>query len=145
MKIDDIMDMWDADSVIDSTNLSLESLNIPKLHAKYYRIYINEKLVHKKYDAQYKELKMEKYEFYTQGPTKEQLDMGWRLPPIGKILKQEVPQYLESDKDLINLSLKIGLQNEKIKFLESIIQSLTGRSFNIKNAIEFEKFKMGVG
>jgi hypothetical protein len=66
------------------------------------------------------------------------------LPPQGKILKSEVNNYIEADKDIVNLSLKLGIQHEKIDLLESIIKSLTARGFNIKAAIEWERFKVGI-
>ena len=90
-----------------------------------------------------KTLKLQKYEFYTQGPSKETQDKGWELPGKGMILKQEMPMYLEGDKDIIELSLKIGYQQEKVELLESIIKSLTNRGFQIKAAIDFYKFTMG--
>jgi hypothetical protein len=55
-----------------------------------------------------------------------------------------VNNYIEADKDMVNLSLKLGIQHEKIDLLESIIKSLTARGFNIKAAIEWERFKVGI-
>jgi hypothetical protein len=91
-----------------------------------------------------KQLKLDKWEFYTQGPTEETRDKGWELPAKGLILKQEMPMYMEADRDIIDLSLKIGMQQEKIDFLDSIIKSLTNRGYNIKSAIDFIKFTSGV-
>jgi hypothetical protein len=51
--------------------------------------------------------------------------------------------YMDADQDIINMSLKIGLQQEKVELLESIIKSLTNRGFQIKSAIEWTKFTMG--
>lgn len=144
MKLEEILDLWDVDSEINRQDLSEEALKISKLHAKYYRIYVNERLILKKYEAELKTLKLDKTEFYTQGPTKEQMDLGWRLPAIGKVLKSDINTYLEADKDIIKLSLKVGLQNEKVDLLESIIKSFNGRGYNIKAALDFERFKMGV-
>jgi len=143
MKIDDIYVEWEKDSNIDKTELGDESLNIPKLHNKYFKIYTTERLLLRKYEAEMKVLKLEKYEFYTQGPTKESQDKGWELPARGLILKGDIPMYLEGDKQLIELSLKIGYQQEKIELLESIIKSLTNRGFQIKAAIDWFKFTMG--
>jgi GTP-binding protein YchF len=47
------------------------------------------------------------------------------------------------DKEIIDMSLKIGLQQEKVELLESIIKSLTNRGFQIKAAIDWYKFTMG--
>ena len=95
-------------------------------------------------ETELKILKLEKHEFLTLGPTEETHERGWRLPPQGKILKSEVNNYIEADKEIVNLSLKIGIQHEKIDLLESIIKSLTARGFNIKAAIEWERFKVGI-
>jgi hypothetical protein len=143
MKLDEIFEQWQLDSEIDKTELGDESLKIPKLHHKYFQIYTSERLLLRKYEAEMKQLKLEKYEFYTQGPSKETNDKGWIMPARGMILKQEMPMYMEGDKELIELSLKIGYQQEKIEFLESIIKSLTNRGFQIKAAIDWTRFTMG--
>lgn len=36
------------------------------------------------------------------------------------------------------------MQLEKIELLESVIKTFTNRGFNIKAAIEWEKFKVGI-
>ena len=143
MKLDDIYVEWGTDSEIDSTELGNEALKIPKLHNKYFKIYTHEKLILRKFETQFKQLKLLKYEFYTMGPTEESRDKGWQLPARGMLLKSDVPMYLEADKELIDLSLKIGYQQEKIDLLDSIIKSLINRGFQIKSAIEFLKFTMG--
>lgn len=143
MKLDAIFEMWDEDSKIDRQQLDSEVLNISRLHAKYHRIYTNERLTLRKYEAELKELKLQKFEFYTQGPTKETVEKGWQLPPIGKILKADAPTYVDADKDIVNLSLKIGIQHEKIGLLESIIRNLQNRGYNIKAAIDYIKFTSG--
>lgn len=143
MTLDEIHDLWSNDSEVDKTELGDESLKIPKLHNKYYRIYSTEKLLLRKFESEMKALKLEKYEFYSQGPSKETEQKGWSLPAKGIILKQELPMYLEGDREIINMSLKIGLQQEKVELLESIIKSLTNRGFQIKAAIDWYKFTMG--
>lgn len=144
MKIDDIYDEWEKDAHIDRTELGEESLKIPKLHHKYFKIYTHERLVLRKYEAELKQLKLLKHEFYTLGPTEETHEKGWVLPPQGRILKSEVANYVDADKDVVNLTLKVGIQQEKIELLQSIVKSLTNRGFNIKAAIDFEKFKVGI-
>jgi hypothetical protein len=90
-----------------------------------------------------KQLKLDKYEFLTQGPNEETKDKGWRLPPKGMVLKSDIPMYLEADVDIVNLSLKIGIQQEKIDLLDSIIKSIMNRGYLIKSAIDWQKFIMG--
>ena len=144
MKLDDIRNMWSLDVKIDNTELATEALRIPSLHSKYFNIFTEERLRLRKYETEMKKLRLEKYEFFTQGPTKETQERGWQLPPIGKVIKSEVNNYIDADDDIINLTLKIGIQQEKIDMLDSIIKSLTARGFLIKNAIDFEKFRVGM-
>jgi hypothetical protein len=143
MKFEEIFSNWEKDSEIDKTNLADESLRIPKLHHKYYGIFVAERAVLRRLEADFKKLKLDKHEFYTQGPTEETKEKGWRMPARGLILKADIPMYMESDQDIIDLSLKIGVQQEKVEFVESIIKSLQTRNYIIKNAIDFIKFTMG--
>ena len=143
MKLDDIFSAWDEDSEIDRNHLDDESLKLSKLHKKYHEIFTNERLLLRKYESDLKVLRLEKFEFYTQGPTQETQAKGWKLPPIGKIIRSDANTYVDADKDVIDLSLRIGLQHEKISLLDSIIKTIMGRSFNIKNALDFIKFTSG--
>ena len=143
MKIEDILEQWNEDSQIDRTELGEEALKIPKLHHKYYQIYVQERLQLRALEANMKQLKLDKYEFFTQGPNEETQQKGWQLPAKGLILKSDIPMYMDADSDIIKLSLKIGLQQEKIELLESIIRSFQNRGYNIKSAIEWHRFTMG--
>lgn len=144
MKIEEIVEEWSKDSEIDPTEIGSEALKIPKLHSKYLNILIQERLRLRKLESEMKVLKKDKYEMYTMGPTKEQKDMGWELPPRGKaIIKQDVAYYMESDKEMINLSLKIGMQQEKVEMLDSIIRSIMSRGYQLKTALDHQKFVMG--
>lgn len=143
MKIEDIIELWEKDSTIDKTELADESLIIPKLHNKYYRILIEERMTLKSLESKMKQLRLLKYEFYTQGPNDLSREKGWTIPPKGLILKSDIPMYMDGDKDMIDMVLRIDLQKEKIDFLESIIKSVMNRNFIIKSAIEWIKFSMG--
>lgn len=144
MKLDDIFTLWNVDANIDRTELGDEALKIPKLHAKYYAIFTEERLRLRKYETDLKRLRLDKYEFYTQGPTQETHDLGWKLPAIGKVIKSDAYTYVDADSDIIDLTLKIGIQQEKIELLDSIIRTLTNRGYLLKTAVDWEKFKVGI-
>lgn len=144
MKLESIFELWDVDSKINREDLSDESLRISTLHSKYHKIYTQERLTLRKYEHELKQLKLDKYEFYTQGPTKETMEKGWQLPPVGKVIRSDVDKYMDADKDIIELSLKVGVQHEKIELLESILKTIHNRGFQIKNAIDWIKFTSGV-
>jgi hypothetical protein len=142
MKLEEIYEAWKVDSNIDRTELGEESLKIPKLHHKYFQAYSSEKLLLKKYEMDLKKLKLDKHEFYSQGPN-ETTPSEWKLPAKGLILKADIPMYMEADEDIIKMNLKIGIQMEKIELLESIIKSLGNRGYLIKNAIDWARFTSG--
>lgn len=144
MKLESIFELWDVDSKINREDLSDESLRISTLHSKYHKIYTQERLTLRKYEHELKQLKLDKYEFYTQGPTKETMEKGWQLPPVGKVIRSDVDKYMDADRDIIELSLKVGVQHEKIELLESILKTIHNRGFQIKNAIDWIKFTSGV-
>ena len=142
MKLEEIFEAWKLDCVVDKTELGEEALKIPKLHHKYFQVYSSEKLLLKKYEFDLKKLKLEKHEFYTQGPN-EETPTHWKLPPKGMILKADIPMYIDADEDIIRMNLKIGLQMEKIELLESIIKTIMNRGYLIKTAVDWTKFTMG--
>jgi len=143
MKIEEIMSEWGKDVEIDSTELGNESLKIPKLHSKYINILVAERLLLRKLESELKILKRDKFEMFTMGATKEQQELGWSLPPRGVVLKQDIPIYMESDREIINISLRIGMQQEKVDLLESIIRSIQNRGYQLKTSLDFLRFTMG--
>jgi hypothetical protein len=144
MKLEEIQSLWAQDSKIDSSNLGDESLKIPSLHSKYFRILSEERLRLKKLNMDHKALYRLRHEFFTGTIADEDLrDKGWKPNPL-KILRTDLPLYLESDKELVDLTLRIGLAEEKLDFLKDIIKSLNNRNYIISNSINWLKFSNGV-
>lgn len=143
MKIDEIMDLWGVDSQMNETELGKESLNIPYLHHKYYKIYVQEGLMLKRCEYDYKSLYKLKYEYYM-GVLDEDtmVNQGWDPNPL-KILKQDLSIYMDGDLELQTVQAKIDIQKQKLSFLESAIKTISNRGFLIKNFIDWEKFKSG--
>lgn len=143
MKFEDIMNMWAEDAKIDNSELGEESLKIPLLHHKYYKMFVEEGMMLKKYEQDLKSLLKLKYEYYMGTLDQETMVAhGWQPNPL-KILKQDLHIYLDSDQDMQRLNAKIDIQKQKLQFLESVIKTFTGRGFLIKNTIDWEKFKSG--
>jgi hypothetical protein len=142
MDIEEILSQWKIDGVIDKTELGDESIKKAKLHHKYYEILIKERLKLKKLDSQLRSLKFEKYEYFTQGASEEHIQKGWK--PLRKIIiKSEVSMYMDADEDIINMNLCISEQQEKVDLLMDILKVIHNRGFDVRNAIEWQKFTMG--
>lgn len=143
MKIEQLYTEWAKDGEIDLGDISRTNADIPKLHNKYFRWYTEEGLKLKKYKADYKILVKLKTDYYSGNMDSYELkEHGWDPQPL-KILRQDIPTYIESDKDIINMSLKIGLQEAIVEYLESIIRQINSRNFILKNIIDWEKFRTG--
>lgn len=143
MQLDQILELWRKDSELDRTELGEEALKIPSLHSKYYTIFSTERLHLRKLEQEHKVLSKVKTEYYNGNLDYDELkERGWD-PCQLKILRQDVPQYVDADKDIIDLNLKIAYQKEKVDLLDNIIRSLQTRGYNIRAAIDWEKFKMG--
>ena len=61
----------------------------------------------------------------------------------GRLLKNEISNYIETDDDYIKIKQTIVVQQEKINYLDSIIKQLNNRGFQIKNALDWLKFSRG--
>lgn len=143
MDIETLYNEWAKDGEIDQVNISKSTADIPKLHNKYFRWYVEEGLKLKKLKAEYKILYKLKGEWYRGELDDEELKQhGWKPQPL-KILRADVPQYLEADPEVIKLSLKIGLQEEIVAYLESIIKQITNRNFLMKTIVDWERFRTG--
>ncbi len=143
MTFEELFNEWKKDTEIDRTDLGNESLKIPSLHHKYYRLLVAERAKLRSMEAEFKQLKLAKHEFYSQGHTEETRKLGWELPPKGMIIKADIPMYMEADKEMVQHSLKIGMQAEKVEFVESIIKTIQTRNFVIKNAVDYMRFMSG--
>ena len=51
--------------------------------------------------------------------------------------------YIESDDEIINLEAKIKYLEQMLYFLDQVMKQISNRGFQIKNAIDWEKFVNG--
>ena len=99
IQLDDIKAQWADDSRIDNDLLDNESTKIPQLHSKYLNYLSDVRCLKIRKEQEYKLLIREKFEYYT-GKADESV---YREQPFDlKVLKQDVPMYIESDKEIIN-------------------------------------------
>ena len=141
--LESIQEMWEKDAKIDRDNLHDESLNIPSLHAKYFQIYNTIFLLRKKAEQQRKNIRHERYEYFS---GKADPDVYIQNPYPKKIRdKDTMTKYLDADEKLSNSSLKIEYYDTMLTYLESILKVIQNRTYQIKNAIEFMRFNAGMG
>tara|TARA_B100000287_G_scaffold415372_1_gene448900 strand:+ start:412 stop:846 length:435 start_codon:yes stop_codon:yes gene_type:complete len=138
-----IQSMWEEDAKIDRDNLHEESLNIPVLHAKYFDLYNNISLLRKKAEQQRKNIRHERYEYFS---GKADPEVYVKDPFPKKIRdKDTMTKYMDADEKLSNSSMKIEYYDTMLRYLEEILKQITNRTYQIKNAIEFMRFSSGLG
>ena len=140
MNLDEIQALWDEDSKIDLDELHVESTKIPSLHAKYYKIYNNITLLKKIEENKLKQTKKEKWLYYT---GKADPEIYIDKPFDHKVIRQDMDLYLGSDNDLIKIQSKMDYYQVMLNYLDSILKNITNRTYQIKNAIEWQKFIRG--
>ena len=140
MNLDEIQALWDEESKLDQDESHVESTKIPSLHAKYYKIYNNITLLKKIEENKLKQTKKEKWLYYT---GKADPEIYIDKPFDHKVIRQDMDMYLGSDDDLIKIQSKMDYFQVMLNYLDSILKSITNRTYQIKNAIEWQKFIRG--
>jgi hypothetical protein len=140
MNIDEIQILWEEDSKIDPDNLHQESIKIPSLHSKYYKIYNNIVLLKKLEENKFKILKKEKWLYYS---GKSDPEVYKENPFDHKVLKPDLEKYMDADEDMMKSLSKIEYYQTMLNYLDSILKTILNRTYQIKNSIEFMRFTAG--
>ena len=140
MTLDELQAEADKDLVIDDTELDTESLRTPILHNKYLQYYNKFNLLLKKSQWEERTLQREKWEYYT---GKSDPEVYKEKPFDLKVLKNDVPIYINADEDIQKIQAKIIYQEAIVNYLEQILRMINNRSFTIKNAIEWRRCTSG--
>ena len=141
MNLEQIQEMWEKDSKIDPDNLHDESLKIPQLHSKYYTLYNTITLLREKAREQYSKVRLERYNYYTGKATAE---VYAEEPFPYKVREKDaIQRHLDADDKMNKIDMKIKYYDVMLKFLEEIIRAVSNRTYQIKNAIEWNKFQAG--
>lgn len=144
MKLSEIQSEWEIDSKIDNLNLDGESLKVSRYHAKYLNLLSSTKLQLRKAESDYLRLHRNKAKYYRGEMSKEELaELEWTQYLGPKLLKTDVGNMIETDDDVIRVSDKIEYLKTVVFQLEQILKSLSSRSFDIRNSIEWLKYTNG--
>ena len=141
MNLEQIQEMWEKDSKIDPDNLHDESLKIPQLHSKYYTLYNTITLLRERTREQYAKVRLERYNYYTGKATAE---VYAEEPFPYKVREKDaIQRHLDADDKMNKVDMKIKYYDIMLKFLEEVIRAVSNRTYQIKNAIEWNKFQAG--
>lgn len=143
--IDILMDMWSKDAQVDLTEPARELAKISSLHAKYLNILSHHNLIIKKLNSDYTKKKSIMFQYYSGDLNDpEELDKhNFKEPMRKKILRQDIPIYLDGDEQLINILLKKSLHQEIVDYCSSVIKEINNKTFQLNNIIKWEIFVGG--
>lgn len=140
MELNEIESMWKTDSKIDPDELHMEAIKIPQLHGKYHEIQNNTYILKKELEYKYNKLLMEKNLYYS---LKADPEVYKKNPLNQKIMKTDIPLYLNSDIELVTAKNKVEYANHILNYLSDILKMIHNRSFQIRDSIEYSKFIAG--
>jgi hypothetical protein len=141
MNLTNLLEQWDKDTVVDPTNYRKSQEEALRLHAKYLREYVSAVASLRGLEGQMKKLRLEKHEHYMYGPAKAR--PGWKMPASGKILKTEVPTYVDADEDVLVLVENISALELRVECAKLVIRQVAEHIRAINNLMQHERFKEG--
>ncbi len=145
MNIEQLQEEWDKDCEIDDNYLGENSTATPKLHAKYVKMLVQVKLKHTKLSSDYNLTRKNKFRYYRGELSREELqDLQWDQWQGVKPIKNEMDEFLKGDEELNTMEIKIKYLETMVYFLESVLQQIKARDWQIKTAVEWKKFLAGM-
>ena len=140
----ELQDMWQEDCKVDELNLGQESTRIPELHSKYLNHLSTLRLQCRRAQSELFKMRRLKWKYYRgELDQKELNEKGWDQYLGNAPLNNQMNEFLDTDEDVIKLTDKLEYLNTCLTLCESVMKSISSRSFDIKNAIEWTKFTNG--
>lgn len=142
-----ILEMWKKDSVIDEMALDESSRDSAKLHGKYLEILSVNKMKLKRADLEFKVLLRDKWKHYNGKLSQEEMDSkSWDYDPLNglTVLKGDMDKFYDADPIIQEHQSKMIYLQEVCDTLKEILDNVKWRHQTIKNMIEWRKFTSGI-
>ena len=148
-KFEKLREEWAEDSHVDfqfknkqySADLAQVALDIPFIHNKYLNHYTDISQIKTSLEFEIRRLVRDKREYYG---GEADAKVYAEKPFGGRISTQDkMKVYVESDDDVINLEAKIKYLDQMLYWLDQVMKQISNRGFQVKSAIEWEKFING--
>ena len=143
MNLSEIQDQVKRDLKINDLELDIESLRIPSLHSKYLQLLTENSLLLKKTLGEFTVLKRNKWIYYS-GKASDEVYKEKGDFPLKLSTKEEKSTFIEADEEIRELKGKVEYYETVVEYLQEVVKSISNRSFQIKNAIEWRKFEAGI-
>jgi 3D (Asp-Asp-Asp) domain-containing protein len=144
MKLEEISTIWAKDANIDLSSMVSAAANVPKLHAKYYQILIDERLLLIKLKQHQEALELILEGFFAKTLTQAELTQHGLIYGDKKVLRQDMGKHIAVHPKTIEITTKIAVQSEKVRYIEDILKQVHTMNYTIKNIIDMKKFEAGL-
>ena len=141
MTLDELKIQVAIDLKVNDERLDTESLKNQELYAKYLDIKSRFELLMYKAKGDYKMLYRDKWEYYG---GKSDANVYVTKPFDLKVLKSDLSIYIESDEEIIQIENKIVYLETVCKYVDGVMKAISGRGWDIKNAIQWKNFEAGI-
>ena len=109
---------------------------------RYMEYYNTFSLMKKERESEMKGLVKEKWIYYKgKAPSAVYKEIPFDLKLTDK---KELEMFIGADEEVRKLQYKIDYIDQVLYFLDSVLRMINNRNFQIKNAIDWEKFKNGM-
>jgi len=143
MMLKKIEEMWqkDADKFFDHRELpellANDSMETPRLHAKYLQLLNQMKTMFSDAEIKYKQLYKDKWLYYNgKAPAHVYAEKPFDL----KVLKGDLDMFIDSDDEVCRAKQKKDYLETCINSIDRILKQIHNRGFDIKNTIEIVKY-----
>ena len=144
VKLDQIIEYWKNDCIVDQSQPHKELVNVPILHAKYVEILSQHRLASQKSKFDYAKMKKIRKEYYLGNLDRETLEeYKWEQFDLKIGTKGNIETYLEADDILIRILEKKAYYEECCFLCESILKELHSRTFQLKEFCAHQRFLAG--
>ena len=146
MNLETVLNEWETDSRINEGDLARTSVDTAKLHSKYLQLLSINKLQLKKAELKQKTLLKDKWLYYNNKMSREEIDeKGWEYDPFNglKVMKGDMNHYYDSDIDIQKSEETVTYYKTLVETLQEIVTNINWRHQTIGNIIKWKQFEQG--
>ena len=146
MNLETILKECEEDSKINASDLARTSVDTAKLHSKYLQLLSINKLQLKKAELKQKTLLKDKWLYYNNKMSKEEIEeKGWEYDPFNglKVMKGDMNHYYDSDIDIQKSEETVTYYKTLVETLQEIVTNINWRHQTIGNIIKWKQFEQG--
>ena len=147
MELNELIEEWKADSVIDENKLDQASIKNALLHSKYLEYHLLAKLQRRRAKQELENVKKNMWLYYGGKLTKEQMDkLGLKYNPyegMAKPIKSEMGYMYNADPTVQKYEMKLEMAETMVTATQEILDNIKWKHQTIRNILAHKQFIAG--